>query len=231
MYQVLLIQNVFSPITIILYIRKKPHNINNYTKNPTLEGADSSQPNLNILSLNCCSIRSQEKRGMLQSIIFEHNIDIIIGCESHLDNSYSSTEIFPPNFTVFRKDRAYGGGGVFLAFLNDLPIIEQPLLVNEAEMIWCKFCPPKGKPIYLGSFYRPPDSRSDPLLSLKESLYKIQNIDSSFQIVLAGDFNFPDISWKNGSDHVRAGPTYGCEVNYTFLDILNDFGLELSHKE
>ena len=30
-----------------------------------------------------------------------------------------------------------------------LCIIEQPLLSNEAEIIWTKLFPPKGKPIYV----------------------------------------------------------------------------------
>ena len=51
------------------------------------------------------------------------------------------------------------------------------------------------------------------MLLLIESLQKIQDIDSSCLIILAGDFNFPDISWEHGIGYVRAGPTYGNEVN------------------
>ena len=76
------------------------------------------------------------------------------------------------------------------------------------------------------SFYRPPDSKIDPLLSLQESLQEVQNIDSSCPIILAGDFNLPDISWENGIGHTKAAPMYGCEVNNLFVDILNDCGLE-----
>ena len=74
--------------------------------------------NVNILSLNCRSIRSVSKQGKLLALIEEHNIDIIIGCESHIDQSFLSTEIFPPNFTVHRKDRSIGGGGVFLQYVS-----------------------------------------------------------------------------------------------------------------
>ena len=115
-----------------------PHNTENninHVVNPTLEGADPV--NLNTLNLNCRSIRRQQKRGLLQSIITEHNANIILGCESHLDDSYSTSEIFPTNFTVFRRDRTNGGGGVFIAFKDDLPLVEQPLS-NEAEMMWTK---------------------------------------------------------------------------------------------
>ena len=56
-------------------------------------------------------------------------IVIVIGCESHLDNSFSSQEIFPPQYVVMRKDHCIGGGGVFLALKNHLTF---------AEMAWVK---------------------------------------------------------------------------------------------
>jgi len=37
---------------------------------------------------------------------------------------------------VIRKDRCDGSGGVFLAFDNNLPIVEMPELDADAEMIW-----------------------------------------------------------------------------------------------
>ena len=74
--------------------------------------------NVNILSLNCRSIRSVCKQGRLLALIEEHNVGIIIGCESHIDQSFPSSEIFPPNFTIYRKDRSVGGGSVFLCIVT-----------------------------------------------------------------------------------------------------------------
>jgi len=68
-------------------------------------------------------------------LLNEHKPYIVIGCESHLDNSYLSAEIFPSLFAVIRKDRCDGSGGVFLAFGNSLPIVEIPKLDADAEMI------------------------------------------------------------------------------------------------
>ena len=78
---------------------------------------------MNILSLNCCSICSVSKQGRLFALIEEHNVDIIIGCESHIDQSFLSSEVFPPNFTVYRKDRTIGGG-VFLCVSDYLDVME-----------------------------------------------------------------------------------------------------------
>ena len=116
--------------------------------------------NVTILSLNCRSIRSFEKRSKLYAVIYEHKADIIFGSESHLDHTYFSSEIFP-DFSAIRKDRIVGGGGVFIAFKKHLALIEQPSLSGEAEMIWAKF-QVDNKVTYLCSFYRQGRSQALP---------------------------------------------------------------------
>ena len=70
-------------------------------KNSTLTKKNKSKiDKLSILSLNCRSVRSQSRRALLQSIMEEHQADIVIGCESHLDNSFSSQEIFPLQYVT-----------------------------------------------------------------------------------------------------------------------------------
>ena len=95
--------------------------------------------NITILSLNCRSIRSLKKRTKLQAVIYEHNADIIIGSESHLDHTYLSSEIFPHDFTAIRKDRIVGGGGVFIAFKNHLTLTRATISLRLSRMIWAKF--------------------------------------------------------------------------------------------
>ena len=106
-------------------------------KNITLTKKNKSKiDKLSILSLNCRSVRSQSRRALLQSIMEEHQADIVIGCESHLDNSFSSQEIFPPQYVVMRKDRCIGGGGVFLALKDHLTFVDEPTFHGNAEMVW-----------------------------------------------------------------------------------------------
>ena len=145
--------------------------------------------NLTVLSLNCRSIRSLEKRSKLLALIYEHNADIVIGCESHLDHTYLTSEVFPRDFTIIRKDRVIGGGGVFIAFRNHLTLIEQLSPPGEAEIILAKFQTNNKKVIHLCTFYRPPNSDTAPLLHLKESILKI-NTHNPSNIILGGDFNF-----------------------------------------
>ena len=70
-----------------------------------------SNSKLKVISLNCRSIRSQEKRVSLEGLVHEHSPDVIVGCESHLDSTYTSSEIFAPGYTVICRDRSLGGGG------------------------------------------------------------------------------------------------------------------------
>ena len=79
-----------------------------------------SEMTLKILSPNCCSFRSQSKRARLAGLITKHQPDIILGCESHLDDSFGSPEVFPEGFDIIRKDRSIGGGSVFIAVNNKL---------------------------------------------------------------------------------------------------------------
>jgi len=50
-------------------------------------------------------------------LIDEHKPDVIGGCESHLDNTYFTAEIFPPSYLVLRK--------------TELKVLEESSFVTE----------------------------------------------------------------------------------------------------
>ena len=58
---------------------------------------------LKIFSLNCCSIRSLFKRGELAVLINEHNVNIVMGCESHIDDSFAISKVFHQTSLYFIK--------------------------------------------------------------------------------------------------------------------------------
>ena len=65
-------------------------------------------------------------------------------------------------------------------------------------MVWVKLCLDKFKPIYVCSFYRPPNTSVDSITGFKHSSNILtHNIDSP-RIILAGDFNLPDMHWEEG---------------------------------
>ena len=78
---------------------------------PSRRGKKSNLADLKMMSVNCCSVRSEEKQRQLFILTETHQPDVIFGCESHIDKSYSTSETFPPAYTTYRKDRAIGGGG------------------------------------------------------------------------------------------------------------------------
>ena len=47
---------------------------------------------IKVISVNCCSMRSLSRQASLCGLIHEHKPDIIVGCKSHLDDSYTSSE-------------------------------------------------------------------------------------------------------------------------------------------
>ena len=173
---------------------------NQYHSNPTQE-LTTNQINpscLKIMSLNCCSLRSLSKRNQLGALLSNYDIDIVFGCESYIDQSFSSSEILPKNYKIIRKDRSLGGGGVFIGFKDHLNISEVSELAIEAEMIWARLSTPKQKPLYLCSLYRIPNNDSRPILSLIVSLQKLHQMVPSPGILLAGDLNLPSVTWSDG---------------------------------
>ena len=68
---------------------------------------------LKVAVVNCRSIA--KKKPELLNLLQATQADVIIGTESWLTDSISDSEICPPGYTMFRKDRASGiGVGVLL---------------------------------------------------------------------------------------------------------------------
>jgi hypothetical protein len=114
---------------------------------------------LRSLVINCQGIRS--KKASFAACVENQNPDIVIGTESWLDGSVSNTEIFPHNFTVFRKDREEtrtqtGGGGVFIAIRNDIVATHAIEYDTDCEILWVQIKLVRGKNIIIGAFYRTP---------------------------------------------------------------------------
>ena len=56
---------------------------------------------LKLLNINyCCSLRSMDKRAQLAALLSYYDIDIVLGCESHIDQSFLSSEILPNSYKI-----------------------------------------------------------------------------------------------------------------------------------
>ncbi len=83
------------------------------TKNSINAKERRSQPKrakLTCLVINCRSLKN--KVADLAAIMSEYQPDIVIGNESWLNPNIASSEIFPENYNVLRKDRIDGYGGL-----------------------------------------------------------------------------------------------------------------------
>ncbi|CAG2210245.1 unnamed protein product [Mytilus edulis] len=180
---------------------------------------------LRIMSVNCRSLISSTKHLDLQNLIETHNPDIILGCESHLDPQIASSEVFPINYSnPYRKDRKLGEGGVFIAAKSDL-ITTEINIKTDCEIVWATLTVQGSFPIYIGSYYRRPSSKTDMIEELEKSIEQITSKvkNNMPHIILGGDFNLPDINWDNTT--VNTNPQYGQEINSKLVEIVteNDF--------
>jgi len=90
-----------------------------------------------------------------------------MGCETHLDDSYYATEVFTVQFIIKIDVMVVG---VFVAIKNDLKSLQDPDINVSVELIWAKLSLKGIAPVYICSFYRPPNSDSEPILQLGKFL-------------------------------------------------------------
>ena len=166
----------------------------------------------------------QSKQASFEQAIDQYNPDVIMGTESWLTPDIKNGEIFPSHFTVFRKDRSSGarGGGVFQAIKSDLLVTHKQEFDSNCECIWTQ-CQIKGRrSLILGTYYNPNGNVSS-LRELETSLLKMGEKLNSNDVLLAGDFNIPNINWNN--DSVVEGCSSQLPAN-TLLNIQGECGFK-----
>lgn len=130
-----------------------------------------------------------------------------------------SSEMFPANYEVYRKDRNLRGGGVILLVSRDLS--STPLEFRDCicESVWCKIKLRGLTFLTVGSFYRPPGNNAlDPLLCSSNTLSAITPDD----VILSGDFNLPDIDCVENIPNLRNS----LSLYTTFDELINTHELQ-----
>ena len=120
--------------------------------------------------------------------MYSQSFDIIGVTETWLSTNIFTNEIFPSCYTVLRKDRDSRGGGVLLAFKSFLTVT-QLTSPNDLEIVSAEIDPN----LLMCLIYRPPNCSDQYNTSLMAHL---NSVDSTQNIVLLGDLNFPDIDWS-----------------------------------
>jgi hypothetical protein len=128
-------------------------------------------------------------------------------------------------YVLYQKDREGRGGGVCIYVRNDLDsmeVIDLQLRKDLVEQIWCGIKIGSDR-ILAGCIYRKPDSNELSNREILESLKAAKNlvVKGAFKsMVVAGDFNMPEISWNEEG----VGHTDKCSESKEaeFIDALED---------
>ena len=187
------------------------------------------------MTVNCCSIR--EHRSEFTAALDYVKPDLICGTESWLKgvkpgkepakNAIKTSEIFPSDFIIHRNDRMSRGGGVFTGVRKSLIADEQTQLVTDCEIEWTKVKMKNNKDLYLSSFYMPHRNMND-IKNLDSSLKKLSESNKSKHILLAGDFNCPDIDWNTLTVRPNAPDR---EIQKSLIELSIEHGLTQVHSQ
>ena len=175
-------------------INPNPGPVNSSAANPEPRQDGFNLRGLHTFYANARSIVN--KLDLLELEMSQRNYDLIVLTETHLDHSILDSEIFPSHYTVFRKDRTTNGrhgGGVLIAVRDCIPATLRVTHQCESELLFIDLLFSHERRITLGVFYRPPGGDTKPLEDLRIC---IQELNSTAELILLGDFNLPDIDWS-----------------------------------
>ena len=145
--------------------------------------------NLKILAMNANSISG--KLNVIRCYVATYKPSIVSICETKICDKFDDNELLGNEFTVWRKDRCQGAGGVLIAVRNDIDakILKSHSGPGESITITLQI---HDKIIFnIVTFYRPPGEYE--LDNLKEMIELYGEANNS---ILLGDFNLPDIEWS-----------------------------------
>ena len=157
------------------------------------DGMTKSQRTYKLIVINCRSL--QPKKDSFTELIQTQSPHFIASTESWLNPTINSSEIFPPNYQIFRKDRSDGYGGVFFACHNTLNC-SQVTITQDCEVVVCKIDLTDGGVLVVVTIYRPPNRDIVYMENLCQLLQEIYTKFKNSVIWIAGDLNLPNINWK-----------------------------------
>jgi hypothetical protein len=182
------------------------------------------------MTVNCRSLRSQQQKNELTTLIDTYKPHIIHATETHLDKTISIVEIIDTNiYEVCRKDRVFKPGheerGVLNLVRKDLLSTADITLDTDCEILWNKIELKSRKPLYTGCYYRQPDNNIDVVESLNTSLTRLTHSNNLPNIIQTDEFNMPDIKWKRDDSNnfqIKTNNNYNMEINNMFVEALEE---------
>ncbi|GAB0179529.1 hypothetical protein GRJ2_000418200 [Grus japonensis] len=143
------------------------------------------------------------KQEELETCVCLQGCDLIGITETWWDSSYDWS-VGMEGYRLFRKDRqGRRGGGVALYVNHQLECMELCLGMDEepTESLWVRIKERAGAgDIIVGVCYRPPDQGD----RAAEALYRqIGAASHSQALVLMGNFNHPDVCWRDNAAELK----------------------------
>ena len=127
--------------------------------------------------------------------------DVVLGTETWLKPDTLNCEVFPENYTIYRRDRRTdrstdikrGGGGVCILVRKSYTSSE--IKVNtECELLFVDLQLKDQKNVKIGCLYRPPWTDEEYLEDLQNVLQQVDP-DRRNNVWLGGDYNLPHVDW------------------------------------
>lgn len=164
-----------------------------------------------LITVNARSVLNKVEE--LENVLLDYEPDIAAITETWLSADISSDEIFPPNYSVIRKDRPSRGGGVAILIKKPIQFVVLPNC-DGTEAVFCNIvC--DGCHIFVGCLYRSPSSDHECIVATQEFM---QIHVRNSRVVLLGDFNLSDIDWGSMN--------YNTAASSAFIDLMFNFNLQ-----
>ncbi|XP_072022923.1 uncharacterized protein [Amphiura filiformis] len=205
-----------------------PVDVDRSRKQNKTQKKKNSRDSLRIMLINFQSITN--KTCETKILIEQYNPDIIQGTETWLTADINTSEIFPDSYDVFRRDRkGRGHGGILIACKKDLIMTQKSEFEVDSEIMWNQLELQGRRSLLLGTCYKPRHDDRETVIDLGESLGKINSKAKGYNIILTGDFNQPNMDWKEGT--VIKNHPASKETAELLLETITEFGLEQHVKE
>ena len=154
--------------------------------------------------LICASINIDtitNKKDELLCMIHDYAPHIIAVTEIKPKNARYQLQESELNITGYEKfPNLAGNRGVCLYIKESLAPVKHETLSSDtfAECIWCTLKANNNTELLIGCVYRSPNSTGENNTAL-EKMLKLATRDQKTNVVVLGDFNYPDIDWINES--------------------------------
>ena len=115
-------------------------------------------------------------------------LDLLALSETRLDNTFTDSAVSIDGYTLIRRDRCRGGGGVAMYVRNVIDFkIRSDLSDPDLEFLCIEIQRPRARPFLISNWYRPPNSPIELFDKFEVLLAKIEaeNVESN----ILGDIN------------------------------------------